>query len=280
MIQKISIFLFIISSFVSVYAQSAEAGKIFNKYSDAENGVNLFSGTAALNRNLVTVSAGNVSASVELIYSGNINEVVANRNDIAPTSWVGLGWSLGHAKIICEDAGTMWLGDDSYYFVTASGVRYSLFKEGVDESGEDKWWIESLPYWRVAPIKDNVNFGKNNYDIIVGWKVVDELGNTYFYGDKVYTSVYRNATEYTLANPYSTGIVGVVDNGKDVLFPNVWNLRRSEDIEGNYIEYEYEQFFEKVRIRKYQNARLIGGSDNLTRNSYTKESYLKKNKFV
>ena len=285
MIRKISFLLILVSAVTSLYGQSAEPGQIFNKYSSAEEGVNLFTGSVALNRNLVTVSSGNVSASVELNYSGNVSEAVANRNDIAPTSWVGLGWSLGHAKIICEDAGTMWLGDDTYYFVTAGGVKFLLFKKGVDEKGNDKWWIESLPYWKVTPITKDVTFSQNKYTIIVGWKLIDESGNTYTYGDGEYPSSNPNATEYTLASPHSTGIVGLIDDARDELFPKAWNLRRSEDLEGNYIEYEYEQFSERVlkRLRVTKNISLPTVVINLpsvaslfTTNAYTKECYLKK----
>ena len=276
---------------VITFAQSVEQGQIFNKYAtEAEEGVNLFSGTSSLNRKLVTVSSGRVSAAVELNYFGNVSEVVANKNDIAPTSWVGLGWSLGHAKIVSNNAGTMWMGDDSYFLETSSGLKYKILKSGKNTDNSDKWWIESLPYWSINPIIKNVQFGKNNYDIVVGWEVRDDAGNKYFYGDDYGNSYYeyiakRNATEYTLANPYSIGVVGVIDNGKDELFPNAWNLRKSEDYDGNYLEYEYEQFFEKVLKRHpvqqcvyIHNATSCFwtlGESNLSDNSYTKECYLK-----
>lgn len=269
---------------IIVFAQSVEKGQIYNKYATAaEEGINLFSGTSSLNRKLVTLSSGRVSAAVELNYFGNVSKAVVNKNDIAPTSWVGLGWSLGHAKIISENAGTMWMGDDSYYLLTSSGLKYKILKSGKDTDNSDKWWIESLPYWSVKPIIKNVQFEKNNYDIVVGWVVRDDAGNKYLYGDDYENGNYyeyvakRNATEYTLANPYSVGVVGVIDNGKDELFPNAWNLRKSEDYDGNYLEYKYEQFVEKVLVRHYIQffQQTIQTYVIPSINSYTKECYLK-----
>lgn len=269
---------------VLTFAQSVEQGQIYNKYATAaEEGVNLFSGTSSLNRNLITISSGRVSASVELNYFGNVSEAVANKNDIAPTSWVGLGWSLGYARIVSEDAGTMWMGDDSYFLETSSGLKYKILKSGKNADNSDKWWIESLPYWSVKPFIENVQFGNNNYDIVVGWEVRDDAGNKYLYGDDYGNGNYyeyvakRNATEYTLANPYSIGVVGVIDNGRDELFPKAWNLRKSEDYDGNYLEYKYEQFVEKVLIRHYIDllSQLIPAYTTPSINSYTKECYLK-----
>ncbi len=268
-----------------LFAQSAEQGQIFNKYSaEAEEGVNLFSGTSALNRKLVTITSGNVSAAVELNYLGNVGEVVLNKNDIAPTSWVGLGWSLGHAKIISENSGTMWLGDDSYYLISASGVKYRILKSGKNSDNSDRWWIESLPYWIVNPDVNEISFEDKKYQVIVGWSIQDDAGNKYYYGDGTYkygdnSPTIRNATEYTLAYPHTMGIIGIVDNGIDELFPSAWNLKRSEDYDGNYLEYEYDQFVEKVRTRRYIEApfrKYMKYGENVhTNNSYTKECYLK-----
>ena len=268
-----------------LFAQSAEQGQIFNKYSaEAEEGVNLFSGTSALNRKLVTITSGNVSAAVELNYLGNVGEVVLNKNDIAPTSWVGVGWSLGHAKIISENSGTMWLGDDSYYLISASGVKYRILKSGKNSDNSDRWWIESLPYWIVNPDVNEISFEDKKYQVIVGWSIQDDAGNKYYYGDGTYkygdnSPTIRNATEYTLAYPHTMGIIGIVDNGIDELFPSAWNLKRSEDYDGNYLEYEYDQFVEKVRTRRYIEApfrKYMKYGENVhTNNSYTKECYLK-----
>ena len=256
------------------FAQSDEQGQVFSRFDGAEDGVNPLSGSAAFKKSLATITSGKVSTTLELNYSGNVTEVAKNRNDVAPSSWVGLGWSLGHGKIICDDAGTMWLGDDSYYLVSSAGVRYKILKEG----NNDKWWLESLPYWKVEQKKKSVSFGSKRYDIVIGWVLTDDGGTKYTYGDLDYDTIAptRNATEYTIANPYSYGIVGVYLNGHDALFPNAWNLRTMEDYDGNYLSFSYEQYTEKVKMRwrEFTVTHSVV-KKKFTQASYTKECYLK-----
>lgn len=254
------------------FAQSDEQGQVFSRFDGAEDGVNPLSGSAAFKKSLATITSGKVSTTLELNYSGNVTEVAKNRNDIAPSSWVGLGWSMGHGKIICDDAGTMWLGDDSYYLLSSAGVRYKIIKDN------DKWWLESLPYWKVEQKKQSVLFGSKLYDIVTGWVLTDENGTKYTYGDLDYDSISptRNATEYTIANPYSYGIVGVYQNGRDALFPNAWNLKRMDDYDGNYLSFSYEQYTERVKMRWQEYALVFPViKKKFTHTAYTKECYLK-----
>ena len=260
------------------FAQSVEVGQAFNKFMSAEEGINPLSGSAALKKNLATISSGKASISLELSYSGNVEDIVKNRNDIAPTSWTGLGWTLGHAKITCDNAQTMWTGDDSYYLETSAGVRYKIVK-GTDTQNSklSKWWVESLPYWSILPDTKNVVFGSNSYTIIVGWKLVDDSGIAYYYGDGDYDAEkpIRNATEYTIANPYSNGIVGVYENGHDALFPNAWNLQKIVDLEGNFLIFSYTQYLEHVK-KRYPEATFptTNWHNYKTKSAYTKECYL------
>ena len=133
----------ILISAVVALGQSAETGNPFNKYMSPEGGVNPMSGSAALSKSLASISVGLLSATYEMGYSGSVTEYVENKNDIFSTGWVGLGWMLGQAKIISDNSGTMWLGDDSYYLVTQTNLKYKIFNDG------NRWWIESLPYWKV-----------------------------------------------------------------------------------------------------------------------------------
>lgn len=255
------IFAFIASFVTFSFAQSTETGTAFNKYMSPEGGVNPLSGSAAFTKPLAVMSVGALNVTYEMIYSGNVFEVVKNKNDIAQTSWVGLGWSLGQAKIISDDAGSMWLGDDSYYLVTPAGLKYKIFYE------RNRWWIENLPYWKVEQKVYTKNFNGKSYTIIKGWKLTDISGIKYYYGDidDSDIKIERNATEYTLANPNTYGIVGALKNGVDKLFPTAWNLSKQEDYNQNNITYTYDQVEEKVKI-----------AGHMTTNGYTKECYLKK----
>jgi len=257
----------------SAFSQSVEQGNAFNKFMGAEGGVNPLSGSVAFKKSLATISSGNATYDIEMSYSGNVQEIVKNKNDIAQIGWVGLGWSLGHAKIVADDAGTMWIGDDSYYLQTGTGLRYKIVK---DDNG--KWWIENLPYWQIEQKTELVTFkttdGGKKYSIVVGWVVISDAGIKYTYGDNDFHDGENNpkriATEYTIANPYTFGIVGVYENGDAALYPSAWNLSKIEDYDGNYLTFSYEQYEEKVRknIRGTSKAYI-------TKVGYTKECYLK-----
>ena len=250
---------------VNLYAQSAETGSPFNQYMSADAGVNLLSGTVNISKSIASLSAGDVQAGFSMSYSGNVTQYVNNRNDVAPTGWLGLGWAMGFAKIVCDHNGSMSLKDDSYYLLTAEGNKHKLVK---DKNG--KWWISSLPYWKVKPtIRSNVYYGNHHYEFIVGWTITDDSGRKYTYGD--FESVNdiqnekfaRQATQYVLCWPKTYGMVGEAMGGTPYLYPNVWNLKKMEDLKGNSLTYTYVQKTESL---------LTNGKKSSAK--YTKECYL------
>ncbi|PWJ55330.1 MULTISPECIES: hypothetical protein [unclassified Fibrobacter] len=245
-------------------ATSSETGNAFNEYMSPEAGINPMSGTVAFTKPLASISAGKISASFSVSYSGNVYQTVKNKNDLAPSGWVGLGFALGFAKIVSDNAGTMALWDDNYTLLTAEGMSHKVFYEN------NQWWIEGLPYWKLTRDTVNTQINGKNYTYIKGWILTDDQGNKYYYGDFEENVVFpkkRNANQYALSWPLSHGIVGKnyskYNGQSDYLFPNAWNLSRQEDLDGNYIEYFYTQESEKLKIRDYT-----------TVNGYTKECYL------
>lgn len=143
----------ILISAVVALGQSAETENPFNKYMSPEGGVNPMSGTVALSKSLASISAGNLSVSFDLQYSGNVFKEIQNKNSLAPSGLVGLGWSFGRAKIIADDNGSMLLDDDSYYFLSSSGNRMKIV------FGSDRFWIEGLPYWKIERLTKKVDHG-------------------------------------------------------------------------------------------------------------------------
>ena len=271
MSRKLAIVFFVACFHSLLFAQSAEQGSAFNQYMSADAGVNLLSGTVALSKTLASISAGDAQASFSMSYSGNITQAVNNRNDVAPTGWLGLGWSMGFAKIISEHGGTMALVDDSYYLMTAEGGKHKIFEE------QGRWWIENLPYWKVEPtLRSNVNYGSKNYTIIVGWTLTDDSGRKYSYGDfddnaaLQSGNVMRNATQYALAWPKTYGRVGSSIGGDAYPYPNVWNLSEIKDLKGNFLSYEYMQKGEALAVGSWKSD-----ANGASYAKYTKECYLK-----
>lgn len=247
------------------FAQSVETGNAFNQYMSPDGGINPLSGTVSFSVPIATLSAGSVYTSFTLNYSGNVSQSVKNRNDLSQTSWIGLGWSMGFAKIVSENNHSMSLLDDFYYLITAEGIRYKLIYE------KNRWWIEGLPYWRAERQTETKILNGKSFEIVVGWILTDDSGNKYRYGDGNYCAnntsdsvcSEQGATTYELGFP-AFGHTGESIGGDDVPYPVSWNLAGIYDWKNNSLKFSYYQVQEKIKHRTWT-----------SRNGYTKEAYLK-----
>ena len=247
-----------------VFAAEAESSNAFNQYMSPEGGVNPLSGTVAFSKPVARISAGRLSATFSLNYSGNVFKAVKTKNDEAPTGWVGLGFSLGFAQIVSDHNGSMFLGDDVYWLVTAEGLRSRILYEG------GRWWLEGQPYWKLERVTEQATFDGKAYEIVVGWRLTDDSGLRHSYGDFSYCRSNREspcpapgATQYDLAWPKSYGHVGYAAGPGDNPYPRAWALTEDRDLDGNTISYSYSQELEGL-------ASGASSSDN----RYTKEIYL------
>ncbi len=95
---------------------------------DIENSVNLFRGDVNIPLNLVTLPGrGDLDVSVQALYQSNVQDEVQRWNLDAPTGILGLGWSLGFARIEVNTGGTRAL-DAHSYFLTQGGSRMPLLR--------------------------------------------------------------------------------------------------------------------------------------------------------
>lgn len=270
--------------FSTSFAENSNNSNAFNKYMSPEGGVNPLSGTVALTKSLASISAGDVSVNFDLSYSGNIFKEVQTRNDQTTVGIVGLGWTLGRARVVSDNRGTSFIGDDQYYLVLSSGGRFKIFKENPSNPN-DKWWVEGNPFMKVEQVTGSTDVtGKGDYITYVkGWKITDTKGVIHEYGDideqdsKILTNPRRNATEYDLFwplkddNTFGYGLIGKALGGNPWLYPTVWNVSKEIDVEGNYLVYTYEQITEGLS-GNFENS----GPWNSKGKEYTKESYLTK----
>lgn len=269
-------------AFSASYAGNDNNSNAFNKYMSPEGGINPLSGTVALSKSLASISAGDVSVGFDLSYSGNVFKEVQTRNDQTTVGLVGLGWSLGRAKVVCDNRGTSFIGDDQYYLVLASGGQFKIFKENPSNPN-DRWWVEGNPFMKVKQVIDSTDVtGKGDYITYVkGWKITDTKGVVHEYGDinenksQILKSPNRNATEYDLFWPLKEdgtlgyGLIGKAIGGTPWLYPTVWNINKETDVEGNYLEYTYEQITEALSGTFETSGLWKSGTM-----EYTKESYL------
>lgn len=263
------------------FSGNGENTNAFNKYMSPEGGVNPMSGTVALSKSLASISAGEVSVSFDLSYSGNIFKEVKTKNDQTTVGIVGLGWTFGRARIVSDTRGTSYLGDDQYYLMLSSGGRFKIFQ---DASKGDKWWVEGNPYLKVERVVESTDMtGRGDrISYVKGWKIIDTKGITHYYGDldetanPFFTEPERNATEYDLFWPLRTkdtlglGLVGKAVDGTPYLYPTVWNVSKEIDIKQHALFYTYEQFNEKLS-GDFEKLGTWNSGDSA---KYTKESYL------
>ena len=283
-----------------VFAESNENTNAFNKYMSPEGGINPMSGTVALQRNLTSLSVGQLSVNFSLKYSGNIYQEVRTPNKEGSSGIVGLGWAFGRARIVCDCKNSAFLDDDTYYLITADGNRYQFFEEkrwrlqlGYDAGVQEKWWLEGHPFWKVERITDELKLPDNDdgeiWRFVKGWKITDSEGIVHIYGDiseeHSLTAPKPNATEYDLAwltykdeKGNEKASYGLLENGygdQPSYYPVAWNISKEEALDGSSLVYEYEQVFEKLSgiFRIKDNGFLKKWKSDI---SYTKETYLKK----
>src|SRR5574344_1178037 len=280
---------------ILAFGQSAETGSAFNKYMSPEGGINPMSGTVALEKNLASLSAGQISVNFSLKYSGNVFKEAKTANDIAPSGLGGLGWSFGRSQIVCDCKDNAYLDDDIYYLVTADGNRYKIFEEkawrkhfGIDynANAQEKWWVEGNPFWKVERIVGQKKLPETSdgvvWSFVLGLKITDAEGITHIYGDidekNTMTGPTPNATEYDLiwaqykeSNVYKPayGLMESALGGEPSHYPIAWNVSREESLDGNYLKYNYTQVSENL-----EGFFTWNGSTWNSKIGYTKETYL------
>ena len=280
-----------------LFAENGENSSPFNKYMSPEGGINPMSGTVALQKEIASISAGNVSTNFTLKYSGNVYNEVIKPNDKAPGGIVGLGWSLGRSKIVCDCKQNSFLDDDTYYLETADGSRYKIFEDkawrksfgkSYNPNAAPKWWVEGQPYWKVTQLvgsKILPGQGNHLWKYVIGWKITDSDGIVHTYGDLTETNSLTgptpNSTEYDLIWLYDTnestmgfGLMETAYGGTPSNYPVAWNLSREESMDGDFLEYFYESITERM---SYSYDFDVNAGEALKWNpdiGYTKESYL------
>lgn len=290
--------LFLCISFA--FAQNNENTSAFNKYMSPEGGINPMSGTVALQKDVASISAGQIKTNLSLKYSGNVFREATRSNDEVKGGIVGLGWSMGRAKIVCDCKKNSFLDDDIYYLVTADGTRYKIFEEKAwrkqfnvdyDPNAKERWWVEGNPFWKVEPVIGETvlpDVGGVVWKYIKGWNITDAEGVVHTYGDTLevnsLTGPKANATEYDLVwlqykdkNGLSQPAFGLMEDtygGEPSYYPIAWNLSRETALDGSSLVYSYEQIIERLSGVFYwenKEKKTLWNPDE----GYTKEIYLK-----
>jgi len=241
----------IAASSVLAFQTASGPGNPFNANMSGTGGVDLFSGNAVQTQNLLTLKGtSGLGVSATLQYSSNIYNNVRARNQVAPTSWVGLGWQLSYGTIICDHNGTTPIADDKYVYISPAGVKEDIL---VDYA-TGKFYGKQSPY---------VKFERqlNDQGFVKGWIVRMQDGTKYKYGDIGYSDS-RNATWYTFSwtgthqrndndnavmLTYDYKFVGQGFQGTPQLYGWRWDLSEIENAQGNKARFYYAQTKEMLK---------------------------------
>lgn len=252
---EILIFLifFICVSYVNAFKTYTEKVNPFNKFMDPTDGVDLYSGNVAFTKTLYEMKGRNgLDIGINLKYSSNVYLNARAKNDKAPSSWVGLGWSLSYGSIRRDHKGTTNKVDDEYHWVSPEGytkkiiVKFDINEDGtiINSTNAVKWSIEDFPYIKVI-----CSFqGDDPNNNIIGWTLYMPDGTKLHYGNYNNTDGVRFATRYTFAvNGGVQPQISQVSAEMILLYPYQWDLSDIEDNFNNHITFEYWQDEETVK---------------------------------
>ncbi len=204
------------------------------------SGVDLFSGQVNFPINLITLTGTNgLTVDVTLFYHSSIQGTVGRPNAIAPTSIVGLGWSLPFEMVAT-------LGNPLEYNNRRYALRSSrgspLIYTGTDNDAEI-YQLKSYQFWDIRYYPANER-----------WVFKHEDGLEYVYGDE---TSQRNTVQWAVRRGNWLGASSASGQQR---YGRYWNLSEVRNVWGDAITFTYTNIDVPV---------TMGGT-----NTYTQASYL------
>ncbi|MEQ9263611.1 MAG: RHS repeat-associated core domain-containing protein [Balneolaceae bacterium] len=222
-----------------------------------QNSVNLYSGDVNLPINLLSLSGrGGLSTNVSAVYNSNIQ----NQRDVwaleAPTSILGLGWSMDYDKIVVDHKNTGNVHDDDFYLVSG-GISNELVMTS-SAGGTKTFEAKNYQFWKITYYKSDER-----------WEIIKEDGMTYVFGGGLSTIPWDNTSD---GNSIQWGVKWGNWIGSSMRTLNqsqhaiAWNLSKVKNTWGDEITYDYLVVEEEVGRH--------GVPDAVNPKKHTKASYL------
>ncbi len=185
------------------------------------NGISQFTGQVQFSLPIVSIGGkGALSYSLNAGYSSLVYNNVSTWNREAPTSVLGLGWSLESQRIVADHKNTVNRDDDDFYFVGGGG-QMELIYDGMDGSS---WKFYTKPY----------QFWKIRYNpSIEQWTVTKEDGTRLLFGG----NVPRKTIQYMVGVRDWIGNTNQSSGG--ALVAHTWDLSQIVDLFDDAITFEY-----------------------------------------
>ncbi|MEM7548059.1 MAG: glycohydrolase toxin TNT-related protein [Bacteroidota bacterium] len=195
-----------------------------------QQNVNLFTGQATFPVHLVNLSSyGDLSLNVSLTYnSTGVPEQSTTWNLDAPTSSVGLGWTLNTSKIVANNKQTGTRDDDEFFLVDA-GVSNPMIRVGGTSSYDD-YVLQNYQFWKIR-----------FYHATEKWEIIKEDGKKWIYGD---SGSGRNTVEWIVKWGNWIGNSAVTTNQQNQGVG--WNLSSVEDLWGHQVRFTYDEVKNRV----------------------------------
>lgn len=216
---------------------TSNAGSLKNWKGDnngiTQNSVNLSTGEVGFPIDLVFLDGHNgLSAKVSINYSSDgVTKKVSTWNPDAPTSVVGIGWSLDYPRIVVDNqqAGTR---EDDVFYIYEGGENIPL--QRIDNDA-------NYPGWQLYNTKDSQKWIVKYMPSTERWEVTVESGTTYVYGD---VNSGRNTVQWLvkLGNwiGNSSRTTDASGNAIQQQQASVWNLSEITNNWQDKILYEYQ----------------------------------------
>ena len=211
----------------------------------------LFTGGVSFPLTLVTVG----SLDVQIQYNSNVHKQVRTENRVAPSGWIGMGWSLTLGSIVGDIGGTADASDDRYHYTDSEGST------DIIKLSSGEFVMQQYKHWKITR--------HDSSGIVVGWTIMKEDGTVMRFGN-----YHPGERRFSLAldSSYATrchlGFSGIVENpptslyGSATLIPYQWDLADVQDVQGNHTTVTYQQVTAQLSL---------GGSS--TSLFYTRESH-------
>jgi len=207
-----------------------------------ENSINEVTGKVTFSVPLATVKARSLSYPVSLTYNGaTAFDQGKQVNKYAPTSAVGVGFSLPIPKIVADYKGTAARDDDDYYLLDGTNNSKLLCTSGAGTATLTFQLEKYAPY--------QIRFETTNDR----WLIVNEQGVTSTYGGGA------NSRENVIA--WGNWIGNTKNTSGAGYHTTAWNISKIQDQWGNTLTFTYDETNQKI--------------NNASSLTHTEASYLK-----
>ncbi len=187
--------------------------------------VNCFRGDVNLPWQFVDLEGLNdIAISLTAFYASNLGNSALSSNAYAPTSILGLGWSLPLSRVVVQRKTTASPLDGIYY-LEYEGQMHLLIWVGESDQGESlRFAVKQEPLWIIEYTPKSET-----------WTLFHENGNRSIFGGAPETG----ALEYGILWDNWAGGASTVTDPAPSQYVVAWNLAKTQTVWGNWLRFSY-----------------------------------------